>query len=85
MVCFKCGEEGHRSFECPNYNMQEPKQGEQPRLNFAQVEDEEEGDESKVFPDIGENLMTQRAMKIPKKEQNQSSDKEDSWLQTKKF
>ena len=41
MVCFKCGEEGHRSFECPNYNMQEPNQGEQPRLNLAQAENEE--------------------------------------------
>ena len=50
--------------------MQEPKQGEQPRLNLAQAEDEEEGDESEVFPDIGENLMIQRAMMIPKKEQN---------------
>ena len=57
MVCFKCGEEGHRSFECPNYNMQEPKQGEQPRLNLTQDENEEEGDESEVFLDIGEILM----------------------------
>ena len=80
MVCFKCGEEGHRSFECLNYNMQEPKQGEQPRLNLAQAEDEEEGDESEVFPDIGENLMIQRAMMIPNKEQKRSSDNEDSWL-----
>ena len=40
--------------------MQEPKQGEQPRLNLAQAEDEEERDESEVFSDIGENLMIQR-------------------------
>ena len=33
--------------------MQESKQGEQPRLNLAQAKDEEEGDESEVFPDIG--------------------------------
>ena len=82
MVCFKCGEEGHRSFECPNYNMQDLKQGEQLRLNLV---DAEEGDESEVFPDIGENLMIQRAMMIPKKEQKRSSDNEYSWLQTKFF
>ena len=85
MVCFKCGEEGHWSFECPNYNMQETKQGEQPRFNLAQAEDEEEGDESKFFLDIGENLMIQREMMIPKKEQKRNSDNEYSWLQTKKF
>ena len=85
MVCFKCGEEGHRSFECPNYNMQDPKQGDKPRLNLAQAEDEEEGDESEVFPNIVENLMIHRAMMIPKKEQKRSSDNEDSWLRTKNF
>ena len=47
--------------------MQDPKQGEQPRLNFPQAENEEEGDESEVFLDIGENLMIQRAIMIPKK------------------
>ena len=47
--------------------MQEPKQGEKPRLNLAQDENEEEGDEYEVFPDIGENLMIQRAIMIPKK------------------
>jgi hypothetical protein len=57
IVCFKCDEEGHWEFDYPNYNMQEPKKGEQPRLNLAQVEDEEEGDESEVFWNIGENLM----------------------------
>ena len=41
IICFKCGEEGHLSFECPNYNMQEAKQGENPRLNLAHAEDEE--------------------------------------------
>ena len=85
IVCFKCGVEGHRAFEFPNYNMRERKQGEQPRLNLDQVEDEEEGDEYEVFPDIGENLMIQREMMIPKKEQKQNSDNEDSWLQTKSF
>ena len=84
MVCFKCGEEGHQSFECPNYNMQEPKQREQPRLNLAQAENEE-GDEFEVFPDIGENLMIQRAMMIPEKEQMWSSNNEYSWLLKKKF
>ena len=57
IVCFKCGEEGRHAFECPNYNMQEPKQGEKPRLNLSQAENEEEGGESQVFPNIGENLM----------------------------
>jgi hypothetical protein len=46
MVCFKCCVEGHRLFECPNYNMQEPNQVEQPRLKLAQAENEEEEDES---------------------------------------
>ena len=55
--------------------MQEPKQGEKPRLNLAQAENEEEADESQVFPNIGENLMIQRAMMIPKKEQKKSNDK----------
>jgi hypothetical protein len=52
---------------------------------LAQAEDEEEGEESEIFPDIGENLMIRRAIMIPKKEQKQSSDNEDSWLRTKKF
>ena len=85
IVCFRCSEEGHQAFEFPNYYMQEPKKGEQPRLNLAQAEDEEEGDESKVFLDIRENIMIQREMMIPKKEKKQSSDNEDSWLRTKKF
>ena len=49
--------------------MQEPKQGEQPKLNLAQADIEEEGDESQVPPDMGENLMIRRATMIPKKEQ----------------
>ena len=70
IFCFKCGEEGHDAFEFQNYNIQEPNQGEQPRLNLSQDENEEEGDESQVFLDIGENLMRWRAMMIPKKEKN---------------
>ena len=65
--------------------MKEAKQGEQLKVNLAKAEDEEEGDESDVFLDIGENLMIQRAMTIPKKEQKRSSDIEDSWLRTKIF
>ena len=32
--------------------MQEPKQGEKPRLNLVQVKNEEEGDESQVLLDM---------------------------------
>ena len=52
---------------------------------MAQAEDEEEGDESKVFLDIRENLVIQRAIMIPTKEKKWSSDNEDSWLRRKKF
>ena len=62
--------------------MQDPKQGEQPRLNLAQAENEEEGDESQVFLDIGENIMIQRAMMILKKEKKHSNDNEDSRRRT---
>ena len=66
--------------------MQEPKQGQQPRLNLVQAENEEdEGEESEVPPDMGENLMIQRAMVIPGKEENKSSGNEDSWLRTNIF
>ena len=65
--------------------MPKPKQGEKPRLNLAQAEEEEEGDEFDVFPDIGENLLIQNTMMIPKNEKKKSSDNEDSSLQTKKF
>jgi hypothetical protein len=83
-VCFRCDLEDHRSFECPNYNMQELKQGQQPSLNLVQAENEEGGDEYDVFPDMGENLMIQRSMVIPQKEKRQSSNNEYSWLQKKK-
>ena len=69
IVCFSYSEEGHWAFECPNYNMQETKQGEKPRSNLAQAKNEEEGDESQVLPDMGENLIIWRAMVIPKNEQ----------------
>jgi hypothetical protein len=49
--------------------MEEPKQGEQPMLNLAQDGNEEEGDESQVLLDMGENLMIQREMVIPRKDQ----------------
>ena len=65
--------------------MQEPKQGEHPILNLAQDENEEDEDGSDVFPYIGENLMLHREMMIPKKEQKQSNNNEDSWLQTNFF
>ena len=49
--------------------MQESKQGKQPSLNLVQDENEE-GVESEVPPDMGENIMIQRSMVIPEKEQS---------------
>ena len=61
--------------------MQEPKQGQQPRLNLVQAKNEEdEGEEYEVPPDMGENLMIRRAMVILGKEEKKSSGNEDSWL-----
>jgi hypothetical protein len=47
---------------------------------LVQVENEEEGDEYEVSPDMGENLMIQRSMLIPEKEQRKGSGSEYSWL-----
>ena len=71
--CFRCGVEGHQAFECSNYKMQEPKKGNHPSLNLVQDDNEEEGVESKVPPNMGENIMIQRSMVILKKEKRQSS------------
>jgi hypothetical protein len=65
--------------------MQEPKKGQQPSLNLVQVENEEEGFECQVSYNMGENLMIQRPMVIPKKEERRSRENEDSWLQTNIF
>ena len=65
-MCFRCGVEGHPAFECPSYNMQESKQGQQPSLNFVQAENEE-GAESEVPPDMGESLMIWRYWGLLKK------------------
>ena len=65
-LCFKCGVEDHRAFECPNYNMKETKQRQEPSLNLVQVKNEE-GVESEFPPDMGKNLMIQRPMVIPEK------------------
>ena len=46
--------------------MQELKQGQQPSLNLVQVENEE-GDESKFLPDMGENIMIHRSIVIPER------------------
>jgi hypothetical protein len=70
-VCFKFGVEGHRAFECPNYNMQESKKRKEHSLNLVQAENEEEGVESEVPLDMGESLMIRRSMLIPKKVQRQ--------------
>jgi hypothetical protein len=83
-VCFRCGVEGHRAFECPNYNMQELNQGKHPSLNLVQAENGE-GVESEVPLDMGKNLMIRRSMVIPEKEQRQSSGNEDSWLRINIF
>ena len=53
--------------------MQEPKKGNHPSLNLVQDDNEEEGVESKVPPNMGENIMIQRSMVILKKEKRQSS------------
>jgi hypothetical protein len=37
--------------------MQEPKKGKQPDLNLVQEENEEEGFQFEVLPNMGENLM----------------------------
>ena len=84
-MCLGCGEEGHRAFEFSNYNMQEMKQGQKPNLNLVQDENEEEGFEYEVLPDMGESLMIQRSMVILEKEQMKSSGNEDSWLRNKYF
>ena len=66
--------------------MQELKQGQQPRLNLVQAENEEdEGEGSEVPLDMGENLMIRRAMVIPRKEEKKSSGNEDSWMRTNIF
>jgi hypothetical protein len=60
------------------------KQGKQPSLKLVQDENEE-GYESEVPPDMGENLMIRRSMVISKKEQRQSSNNEYPWLRTNIF
>ena len=62
--------------------MREHKHEEQPRLNLAQAENEEEGDESQIPPDVGENLMIIKALLIPENEQRKSTSYGDSWLRT---
>ena len=84
-VCFRCGVEGHRAFECPSYNIQESKKGQQPSLNLVQAENEEEGVESEVPPNMGESLMIRRSMVIPEKEKRKGSGNEYSWLRTNIF
>jgi hypothetical protein len=84
-LCFRCGVEGHRAFEFPSYKIHKSKQGQQPSLKLVQAENEEEGVESEVPPDMGESLMIQRSMVIPEKEKRQGSENEDSWLRTNTF
>ena len=60
--------------------MQEPKQGDHPILNLAQDENEEEGNECQVFPNMGENIMIWREMMFPEREQKKSSGNKYSWL-----
>ena len=47
--------------------MQDPKEGKKPNLNLVQAENEEEGDESEVPPDMGENLMIWMSMVNPER------------------
>ena len=61
--------------------MKGSKQGQKPRLNLGQAKNEEdEGDESKLIPYMGDYIMIQRAMVILEREKNKSSGNEDSWL-----
>ena len=53
--------------------MQEPNKKQQHNLKFIQVDNEEEGFEAEVPPDMGGNLMIQRSMVILEKEQRHSS------------
>ena len=64
--------------------MQELKQGQHPSLNLVQAENEE-GVESEVLLEMGENIMIHRSMAIPEKVQRQRSDNEDSWLRKNIF
>jgi len=48
--------------------MKESKKGQQPILNLVQDENEEEGYESEVSPDMGENVMIQKSTVTPEKE-----------------
>ena len=64
--------------------MQDLKQGQQPNLNLFQDENEE-GVESEVPPNMGGNIMRRRSMVILEKEKIQSSNNEDSWLRTNIF
>ena len=81
-TCFRCGEEGHRAFECSNFNMQDRNQGGPSRVNLAQADNESE---QEVPPDMGENLMMRRTMIIPAKEDVKEKGNDDSWLRTNIF
>ena len=50
--------------------MQNSNQGQRLSLNLVQAENEEEGVESEVPPDMGGNLMIRRSMVILEKEQS---------------
>ena len=81
-TCFRCGEEGHRAFECSNFNMQDRNQGGPSRVNLAQANN---GSEQEVPPDMGENLMMRRTMIIPAKGDVKEKGNDDSWLRTNIF
>ncbi|KAH9300982.1 hypothetical protein KI387_012565, partial [Taxus chinensis] len=73
---------GHRAFECPHYPTQDRWQGEQPRVNLVEAEEEEE---MEVAADLGETLMIRRMMIVPRKEKEQDVAGADSWLRTNIF
>ena len=60
--------------------MIEINQGRQPRVNLAQLEEEQE-----VSPDVGETLMMRRSMIILEKDAVHAKNFDDSWLWTNTF
>ena len=83
-TCFRC-REGHRAFECPNYNILDINKGRKHRRSLVQPQFVAAGGEQEVLPDVGETLMMRRSMIILQKEEVLEKKSSDSWLQTNIF